>query len=588
MLKYSRETSHQLIHFLKKNVYIAISQAEELSKIAVEKKLTELDVLLKMFPENEEKVSEILQKLHSLKAQEFSIKSSDQILRAQNFLLLKRENGENLFLCYDPQSLIDYYNFLQPNTVILPYSEFNELYFQDIKEAEKEDLSAFSISSNLLEIQDIKDATKEELSEKQISEDAVRQLDNIIKKSISNDASDVHIEVDSSHEGRLYYRVRLRVDGVLKEIIRSDNMEVFSGILSQVKLKAGLKLDENRLPQDGRLNYSVMGKMYSFRISTKPVIVYDVKNAGAEEQREKIVIRKMPDVNSLQLDNLGINEYNKKVLLSASAQAHGFNIVTGPTGSGKTTLLYALLRSIDSKTKNISTIEDPVEAELKNINQTQVQPEISLDFARVLRAELRQDPDIIMVGEMRDKQTAEIAAEASLTGHLVFSTLHTKNAVSSITRLVNMGLPKFIVSSSLSYCIAQRLIRKLCPHCKVLSPNQDKIRKDFIDPVMKGVMHHSLSDYLKPFLKNFQVYEASKSGCDKCLGLAYQGRTAILEVFKLNEEAKDIILKKDASELLLQEIAVKKGMMTMEQDGILKVMQGISSFDELYKVLVSH
>ena len=586
MSSYSPETSHEVVEFLTKNGLISLTQRNDLKKLSREHKMNELDVMLKFFPENEDQVPVVLQKIHKLNYEKYIPQKKDEMLQIAGFIMVKREGDEPLLIAYDPQVIIDYFNYLLPNTVILSQDEFKKHYSKDLPKAQQSDINIIDVITDGVSIKSATEIVgQKEEDEEEISEDAVKQLDKIIRGSIQSNASDVHIEVDSDKSGIIFYRVRCRVDGVLKEIFRSNNFDVFSGILTQVKLRSGLKLDETRLPQDGRMNYSIFGTVYSFRISTKPVIVIDMKKGG-EVQMEKIVIRKMPDVSNLGLAQLENTEYAVKQLVEASSLANGFNVITGPTGSGKTTLLYAILGDIDTETKNVSTIEDPVEAEIKQVNQTQVLPEIGLDFSRVLRAELRQDPDIIMVGEMRDRETAEIAAEASLTGHLVFSTLHTKDAVSSITRLINMGVPSFIVSSALAYCVAQRLVRKLCPHCKKKTKDINHFKKNFIEPAYKKIQNKKVKAFFEKNMKKMDVYTENKEGCKKCMQTGYSGRTAILEIFKIDEECEDIILKKNANETLLQEIAIKNGMMTMEQDGLVKVMQGITSYDELYTVLV--
>lgn len=580
------ETSNDVIQFLKKNGFITLMQESELKQSAKEQKMNELDALLKFFPENEEQVAKILQKIHKLTQEDYYPKEGDEIFQLPGFLYVKRKFDDAVLLTYDPQTVEDYFNYLLPQTIILTRSAFTELSSKTYPKPDSSDIQILSVHADGVRITSAEELVKKQETEEEVSEDAVKQLDKIIKQSVQMNASDVHIEVDTDETGTVYYKVRLRIDGVLQETLQSKKMDVFSGILSQVKLKSGLRLDETRLPQDGRLNYSIFGTMYSFRVSTKPVIVIDMKQGG-EMQIEKIVIRKMPDIGNLTLAKLGNTEYAIKQLQEASDLAHGFNVVTGPTGSGKTTLLYALIRNIDTARKNVSTIEDPVEAELRNVNQTQVQPEIGLNFSRVLRAELRQDPDIIMVGEMRDKETAEIAAEASLTGHLVFSTLHTKNAVSSVTRLINMGLPSFIVGSALSYCIAQRLIRKLCPHCKKEVVDLGAFKKDYVQAVLQKIKSKEARDYFEKEVTTMKPYTAQKDGCDRCFHTGYAGRTAILEVFKITEKAEQIILKQEANEMLLQEEAEETGMMTMEADGMIKVMRGGVSVEELYTVLVA-
>jgi type II secretory ATPase GspE/PulE/Tfp pilus assembly ATPase PilB-like protein len=585
MLQYSLETSVYVMSFLIKNSLLSLPQEKELITLSKQQNKTPLDILLHLFPDNEEKIREIIANIHKVSQEKPSLKGGT-IKKHHNFCIWISPTDKYI-LCHDPQYVIEYYNYIIPGVRILTKTEYDDIVAQKLENASKEELLSFTLSLKKAKIMSVKELKTSSYSEEEIGEDAVKQLDNIIKKSVDFGSSDIHIEVDSDDKGEVFYLVRYRVDGVLHTEIKSKNMDVHAGLISQIKLKSGLKLDENRLPQDGRMTYSLFGEIYSFRVSLKPVIVYDAKSNGMDSQREKIVIRKMPDVNNLTLNILGHNAYNTELLKESCSLANGFNIITGPTGSGKTTLLYALLRDIDTYQKNVSTIEDPVEAELKHINQSQVHPEIGLTFSKVLRAELRQDPDIIMVGEMRDSETAEIAAEASLTGHLVFSTLHTKNAVSSITRLINMGLPPFIVASALSFCVAQRLVRKLCDHCKIPDPNAKKTIQEKILPSLKRIPSKDVSAFFKDILKNPNIHVASKEGCPKCKHLGYTGRTAVIEVARITEEIERIIMHKNADELLLQEVAEKNGMMTMEQDGIYKVLSGLTSLEELYTILVA-
>lgn len=584
---YSLETSTDTIEFLKKNALIMMGQIEELKKKAKELGVTELDVLLKLFPENEESVARIIRKLYGTK-KTYDATPQDQFFRVDDMpgvIFVKRgDKKEPLLLTHDPQYVSEYFNYVVEQTVVLPWSELQTITAQKLPAANPAEIDALVLGSPDVSIQDVR--IKQEKSDDGIDEDAVRQLDKLIDEAIKKNASDVHLEVDSDEDGILYYKVRYRIDGTLIEVHRSKNLEVFAGMLSQIKLKAGLKLDETRLPQDGRMNYMLKGQTYSFRISTKPVVVVDMKKAG-ENQKEKVVIRKMPDVSNLSLDSLHFHAYNLTKLREISELANGFNVITGPTGSGKTTTLYALLSSIDRVTKNVSTIEDPVEAEIKGINQTQILPEIGLTFARVLRAELRQDPDIIMVGEMRDRETAEIATEASLTGHLVLSTLHTKDAVSSITRLINMGVPNFIVASALSSCLAQRLVRKLCPHCKEKVADPKPIIEQYIKPAMAKIKNPEVKKLFKEAYDQMEIATEHRGGCKACNKAGYTGRAAILEIFLLNPTAEEIILRKNADEMLLQEEAEKSGMLTIELDGLIKVMQGLTSVEELYSVLVA-
>lgn len=583
MLKYSHQTSADVINFLKKNWLINIPQDNELEEYAKKEKSTKLNVMLRFFPENEKVVVWILQKIHKIQNNYAAFSNDDERYRLKNMVLVKQKSGSMQLLCYDPQDVIDYFNYIIPNTFIVPLSEFSDIKHLLFPEASMEDVNKLYIKSDRMQIEEINEIDDNQGVDERISEDSVKVLDKIITTIVFTDASDAHIEVDSNENGVIIFKVRYRRDWILHKDLESSNMEVHQWIVSQIKIKSWLKLDETRIPQDWRLNYAVLWKICSFRVSTKPVVVVDMKRWW-ESSAEKIVIRKMPDISKISLESLWYNSYSIKQLKEMTSLPNWFNIITWPTWSWKTTLLYALLSEIDLETKNVSTIEDPVEAEIKNVNQTQVLHDIWLNFAKVLRAELRQDPDVIMVWEMRDLETAEIAAESSLTGHLVFSTLHTKSAVSSITRLINMWLPPFIVASSLSYLVAQRLVRKLCT-CKVRQNLNESYVSDYINSVINDVKNEEVRKYLQSFIDKAEVFKAG--ACDKCNRTGYKSRTAIVEVFCVSSNYDELIIKGDINEVEIQDRAEKDWMLTLNQDWLLKVVTGITSIEEIYSAFTS-
>lgn len=376
-------------------------------------------------------------------------------------------------------------------------------------------------------------------------------------------SSDIHVEPLKNR-----IRIRYRVDGVLKEIVEYPT-NLHPAVVSRIKIMSNLKIDEQRLPQDGRADVTTKdGREMDLRISTIPTV-----------NGEKIVMRiqdkskKIPD-----LPDLGISGISLKNLEEALESPNGIIINTGPTGSGKTTTLYSCLMRLNKPDVNILTIEDPVEIQLDGLNQSQVHHDIDYDFATGMRSALRQDPDIIMVGEIRDKETANTAIEASLTGHLVFSTLHTNSAVESLTRIINMGIQPYLLTSTIELIIAQRLVRKLCDKCK--KPTQTS--PEIIELIKRALSKlHAEGEIDPELIENLQFYESS--GCEYCNNIGYRGRIGLYEVFRMNNELRRLV-GESASTLDIQEAAQKNGMVTLEQSGIIKALQGLTSLDEIYRV----
>ena len=378
----------------------------------------------------------------------------------------------------------------------------------------------------------------------------IRLVNTIIGRVIELRASDIHLEPfdDGLH-------VRYRVDGVLHpgEVVPSQQGAAVS---SRVKLLAHLDIAERRLPQDGRIKTRVKGRELDLRVSTVPTV-----------HGESVVMRVLDRASvRLSLEDMGFERDTLERFNQLVHRPHGILLVTGPTGSGKTTTLYAALAKLDSASQKIITVEDPVEYQLEGINQIQVHSQINLPFANALRSILRQDPDIIMIGEMRDGETAQIAVQSSLTGHLVLSTLHTNTAASAVVRMQDMGVERYLITSTVNGVLAQRLVRRLCVHCK--TPVQP-------DPAL--LQSSGLGRFLPP---GAPIYEAR--GCDHCRGTGYQGRTGIHELLVVDEAMRSAILQGlDAS--ALQSIAVKAGMYTLYDDGLRKVAAGVTSLDEVLR-----
>ncbi|MCX8030207.1 MAG: type IV-A pilus assembly ATPase PilB [Thermodesulfovibrionales bacterium] len=414
-----------------------------------------------------------------------------------------------------------------------------------------EDEAFNKVIDSALDQLDVDERKEEEDVIKQIDAPIIRLVNNIFLNAINSRASDIHIEpseVDLS--------VRYRVDGILTTAIKLP-LKIKNALISRVKIMAHLDISERRLPQDGRIKLKIGEKRkIDLRVSTLPTIF-----------GEKIVIRIL-DKSSLQLDltKLGLEEKSLKDFLTAIQRPYGMILVTGPTGSGKTTTLYSILSRLNKPEVNIMTAEDPVEYNFVGINQVQIKEEIGLTFASALRAFLRQDPDIIMVGEIRDFETAEIATKAALTGHLVLSTLHTNDAPTTITRLVNMGIEPFLVASSVILVAAQRLVRKICSYCKVEQqvPENTLINIGFTPEDAKKI-----TCYIG-------------KGCQYCNNTGYKGRIALYEVMPMKEEIKELVLQ-GTNALEIKKEAIRLGMITLRQSGIEKIKQGIVSYEEVLK-----
>jgi len=376
-------------------------------------------------------------------------------------------------------------------------------------------------------------------------------LDEILHQAIQHRASDIHVECRESD-----IRLRFRIDGMMYQVATLVS-EVHPQLISRIKILAGMDIAEKRLPQDGRFTFLGLHGKVDCRVSTIPV-----------QHGEKAVIRVLDRAQAItQLEQLGLSRHNYELLKGLSNRNHGLLLVTGPTGSGKTSTLYALLHAINTVHKNIITLEDPVEYSLENINQVQINCKAGLRFANGLRSALRQDPDVIMVGEVRDEETAQLAVHAALTGHLVLSTLHTNSAAAAVTRLMDMGCEPYLLASALTGIVAQRLIRLLCPQC------QEGYRLDHLEAVS---LHH-------PELSGMTLYKPV--GCSHCLGLGYRGRTAIQEVMVIGPRLRKAIYAGTRSEEELEALAVANHMVPIIRDGIDKAIQGLSSLEEVMRVV---
>ena len=425
------------------------------------------------------------------------------------------------------------------NALVRLYGDGNSRLADIVEEIENEDDETFSES-----IERLKDLAGEAPN--------IRLVSLMINRAIELRASDIHIE---PFENLL--KVRYRIDGVLQEA-EAPPVKSTAAIISRVKIMAKLNIAEHRLPQDGRIQLRTQGKLVDLRVSTVPTM-----------HGESLVLRILDKQHiELNFDKLGFATDIKEKLQGILKSSHGIALVTGPTGSGKTTTLYTALQELNTSDKKILTVEDPVEYQIEGINQIQVKPQIGLNFADALRSIVRQDPDIIMIGEMRDLETASIAVQSALTGHLVFSTLHTNDAGSSITRLLDMGVEDYLLTSTLNSILSQRLVRTLCTHC----------RKAYT-PLPEFIEELNLNRFVDS--DELTLYQAT--GCDQCKDNGYIGRSVVTELLTLSEPIRRLILSRPDG-TSIQNTAIESGMDTMQVDGIKKALLGLTSIEDVMRV----
>jgi type IV pilus assembly protein PilB len=450
-----------------------------------------------------------------------------------------------------------------------------------------------SIGSELTKVISTDDEASEEeaVAEEDIAEDSpiAQTVNLIIEYAIRSNASDIHIEPREQ-----YVSVRYRVDGILKEVNRLPK-KIMAALASRIKILSNLKIDERRVPQDGRLKISIGDKAWSLRVSSLPIM-----------EGEKIVMRILNDTaKALTLEELGYWGKSLSIIQDAMSQPHGMILVTGPTGSGKSTSLFSVLSILNNPAVNISTVEDPVEYHVPGVNQTQVNPKAGMTFATGLRSLLRQDPNIIMVGEIRDSETAGLAVQAALTGHLVLSTLHTNNAATSLPRLLDMGIEPFLIASTVRAVIGQRLVRRLCIKCRErYEPDETEVKgvtKMFHldDPKVMLRYHELEKEAMKAGIGNSEeaeqpelstsentvsyLWKAHKGGCDACNHNGYKGRVGIYEALGNSSEVQTMIVNNTTSDKI-QEQAILEGMVTMQMDGFIKALRGMTAVEEILRV----
>lgn len=400
-----------------------------------------------------------------------------------------------------------------------------------------------------------------------LSGDAPGLVEKIIAIAAEERASDIHIEPLAQ-----IVRIRVRVDGRLHKLVEYAP-PLHTAVVSRIKITANLKIDENRKPQDGRISIDLNnGKPLDIRVSTFPTI-----------HGEKIVMRLVDKSKQIpSLTELGLEGTHLRMIESAIRRPNGVILNTGPTGSGKSTTLYACLSILNKENVNILTLEDPVENQLPGLNQSQVKPDIGYTFASGLRTALRQDPDIMMVGEIRDKETLETSVEAALTGHLVLSTLHTNSAIETITRLLNMQVARYLITSTVQIIIAQRLARILCANCMRWEDPAPAVRKELLEQLTGISMNHLMERVPNFDAQTFQI-AVKGAGCQACNNLGYKGRLGIFEIVEFSEAFKEALLK-EAPSAYLRDLAAKEGTVFLRQDGILRVLQGKTTLEEVYTV----
>ena len=381
----------------------------------------------------------------------------------------------------------------------------------------------------------------------------VEIVNEIMVDASKRGASDIHFDPLDDH-----MRIRIRIDGILHNYATVPN-SIKKNLITRIKIISGMNITESRLPQDGAIKATLQNTNLDLRVSCIPT------NNG-----EKIVIRILDYSMSLAgVENLGFSDDNYKKVLEMISKPNGIILVTGATGTGKSTTVYSILQVLNKKETNIITVEDPIEMNLEGLNQVQVNSEIGLDFATVLRSILRQDPNVILIGEIRDSETAKIAVRASITGHLVLSTIHTNNSLSTIERLLDMNVERYLLSSALSGIISQKLAKMVCPHCRI---------KEETTPYQKKVFKLALDKDVD------EIYNANPKGCDKC-NKGYHGRVAIQEVLMINDEIRNALNEENLEKDDLNKMVYTSDVITMLQDGLLKVLDGSTSFDEIYRII---
>jgi type IV pilus assembly protein PilB len=524
-----------------------------------------------------EEILELKRKVYNLPVKKFEI---DEVIPSEALSKIQETTAKNYkILPFDFKNNTLYLGVVNPDLVNLQNQVFDVL-----KISLKVDLKIFliSIKDFYIHLEDYYEFDKElkkfilefrNLAGKKIEQEKtfafqqevvsaeegpiIKLFELILRKAVALKASDIHLEPFPDKA-----RIRFRLLGDLKTFVYLPK-DIHFPLINRVKILTNLKLDETRITQDGRFRAFIQGREIDFRVGIFPTI-----------NGEKVAIRILdPLVGLKKISDLGLSDYHQSIVSRNLHKSFGMILVTGPTGSGKTTTLYALIQEINKENINIISLEDPVEYKVLGINQSQVRPEIGYTFATGLREILRQDPDVILVGEVRDEETAELVTHAALTGHIVFATLHTNTAVGAIPRLINMGVKSYFIPSTVILVIAQRLVRKLCPHCL-----EEKSISDEIFQEVKNNLSEAPDNYRNIKVKSFQ-----SKGCEKCNYRGFVGRIGIFEMFELTKEVAEIISDKIEEREIL-EVLKKQNFISMKVDGIIKASQGLVALEEVFKV----
>ncbi len=569
-------------------IYKHLSEVLKDENLIDEKTFEEIGMRMVKTGESEE---EIIKSLRVVSNEDF-VKAKAKFLRV-SFVDLDSTAFSPEALSLVPESVAQKYKIvpyrLDPKTKTLFVTMVNPLDLETLEFLEKK--TNFKINASMSTEKQITSFLKEKyireqgitsevnkaLDERKIDEGVVQEaskkvemeapiakiVSTILEYAIKSRASDVHIEPQEEN-----VRIRYRIDGILQEKYLLPR-NVHDAVVSRIKILTDLKIDEKRVPQDGRFFFSADGMDVDLRVSTLPTTY-----------GEKVVMRLLKKSQKVPtLPDLGLRGLALKNLMNAIGRPHGIIIVCGPTGSGKTTTLYSILDIVATTKVNVVTIEDPVEYQMKGVNQVQVNTQAGLTFASALRSFLRQDPNVIMVGEVRDSETADLAINAALTGHLVFSTLHTNDASGVPPRLLDMGVEPFLLVSSLNCVVGQRVLRRVCKECAEhieMTPEQDQEMK-----VTLGPIYNMIEERAKKEGKKLTIPKVV--GCDKCNNTGYMGRIAIYEVMPISEKISKLIIEKAVASDI-QKLAVEEGMLTMKQDGYIKVLEGVTTLDEVVRV----
>ena len=579
MLKISRDSEINLINILIDQDVISGKDLIEIKKVSSETDKSQLEAVFELNLTDEEKILDLLVKEQSLDVADLSQYPIDEEIKSilpsnyinMNFIAPFKIDGKVLHIAIPDSSKLSLMRNLRTITkkdielhaakvsqisdFIEKLTEGGEVTAESIKQAEKEKVKTFDYdvdeSAELLD-----EKPEEDIEAIENESDVIKFSTAVVAEAIKSGVSDIHIE-----PYRFSSRVRYRLDGILTEQEHFSKFlhSNYGAVVTRFKIMGKLDIAERRLPQDGAIPFKIDGKVVDLRLSILPTAT-----------NERIVMRVLnKDAGDISLEQLNFEETDLKNLRKAIHGTQGLVLVTGPTGSGKTTTLYSILKEVSKPHLNILTAEDPVEYELDGVGQVQIKDDIGYNFQRALRSFLRQDPEIILVGEMRDKETVDIGLKAALTGHLVFSTLHTNDAPSSITRLQNMGTPDYLISAAVSLILAQRLARKTCTECRVPDPD---------------ITPKALADF------GFTVEQASRAkvqkgeGCPKCKDSGYKGRMGIYEILSVSKPIKEAILRQ-ATTPELKEIAMKEGFRTMQDMGRELILTGDLNFREYDRVL---